>query len=316
MSLGSVISGIEPTLPGVPPSTPPSFKRPENALNKAGAAVASVVTLPAQGIALVNEGFARATNFIASALPSFPAAFQYSLALGGPHAHVAHPPSGPAPIPPTPITPFGPVMYGCNLQTLINNKPAARAGDMGVNPTCCGLPPMFEIYTGSSKVFIGGARAARVGDVTFHCKPVPSEAAAMRGAIAAAQKAMKVAMYGMMIGGFVATGLGAAGDAVESVKADDSDMAAAMALSAGMATAQMAADVMALAAAAMMGKDLCLPPGTPGVILGGSPNVLIGGFPMPPWMDIAKGLLKMVKGLRVRNRNRTNNSTQRSGAQH
>ncbi len=316
MSLGSVLSGIEPTLPGVPPATPPSFKRPENALHKVGSAIATVVSAPAAGIGLLNEGFARATNFVANALPPLPAAFQMSLAIGGPHAHIAHPPSGPAPIPPTPLLPVGPIMYGCNVQTLINNRPAARAGDMGLNPTCCGLPPMYEVYTGSSNVFIGGARAARVGDVTFHCKPVPSEAAVMRGAIATAQKAMKAAMWACMIGGFAATSLGVAGDVVEAVEADNSDMAAALAMSAAMATAQMANDVAALAAAALMGKDLCLPPGTPGVIMAGSPNVFIGGFPMPPWMDIAKGMLKMVKGLRVRNRNRTNNNTQRSGAQH
>ncbi|CAM2005877.1 PAAR domain-containing protein [Acanthopleuribacter pedis] len=318
MSAGSrMLSDIDPALPGVPPATPPSLKRPENALHKAGNAIATVVTAPAAAIGLLNEGFARATNFVASALPSQPAAFQTSLALGAPHAHIAHPPSGPAPIPPTPIPPVGPVTFGCCVQVLINGRPAARAGDMGVNPTCCGLPPMYEIYTGSSKVFIGGARAARVGDITFHCKPVPSEAAALRGAIATAQKAMRAAMMACMVGGFVATGLGVAGDIVESVEADNADMSAALALSAATATAQMANDVMALAAAAMMGKDPCLPPGTPGAIFAGSPDVWIGGFPMPPWMDIAKGLLKMVKGLRARNQNRSNtNGTTRVGAQH
>jgi hypothetical protein len=30
--------------------------------------------------------------------------------------------------------------------------------------------------------------------------------------------------------------------------------------------------------------------------------VLIGGFPMPSWMAIAKGLLKLVKGLRSRSK--------------
>ena len=60
-----------------------------------------------------------------------------------------------------------------------------------------------------------------------------------------------------------------------------------------MGAAQLAADIAAWAAAAAMGKDICVPPGTPGMILMGSPNVLVGGFPMPSWLNIAKGLLKI-----------------------
>jgi hypothetical protein len=52
----------------------------------------------------------------------------------------------------------------------------------------------------------------------------------------------------------------------------------------------------------LVGKDPCVPPGTPGMITTGSANVLIGGFPMPSWMAIAKGLLKLVKGLRAKRR--------------
>jgi hypothetical protein len=77
-------------------------------------------------------------------------------------------------------------------------------------------------------------------------------------------------------------------------------MASAMGMSAAMAAAQMAADAVAMAMGAAMGKDACIPPGTLGAITVGSPNVLIGGFPMPSWMAIAKGLLKLVKGLRNR----------------
>ncbi|CAM2007318.1 PAAR domain-containing protein [Acanthopleuribacter pedis] len=282
---------------GIPATPRPEpATRPTNALHDVANGINAVVTLPHQGIMLVNEGFAKATNVVAQALPSFPAATLGSLAIGAPHAHVAHPPSGPPPIPPTPLPSIGSVMLGTSVQVLINGMPAARSGDIGLAPTCCGLPPFFEITTGSSKVFIGGARAARAGDITFHCKPVPSSNPAARGAAAAAQKAMK----GLMFAGMAASALGAVGDGIEAVQADNSHMAAALGINAGMATAQLAADAAAMAATASMGKDLAVPPGTPGMITMGSPNVLIGGFPMPSWMDIAKGLLKLVKGLRSR----------------
>ena len=284
--------------------------RPTNALHAAASAVNSVLSLPAAPINLLNEGFATATNVIAQALPSFPAATLTSLAIGIPHAHPAHPPSGPPPVPPTPLPPIGPVMLGTCVSVLINSKPAARCGDLGFNPTCCGLPPIFEIFTGSSKVFIGGARAARVLDVTYHCKPVPPAGAAQRGTAAAMKTAMKVAaVAGAMaqkaaivaqVAGQVAQVASIAGDAVEALTVDDSAMSAALGMSAAMAAAQMAADAVAMAMGNAMGKDPCVPPGTLGAITVGSPNVLIGGFPMPSWMAIANGLLKLVKGLRSR----------------
>jgi uncharacterized Zn-binding protein involved in type VI secretion len=294
--------------PKQPPPSPPS--RPTNALHQFAGAVNSVIGIPNQAVNLLNEGFATATNAIAQALPSFPAATLLSLAVGIPHAHVAHPPSGPPPIPPTPLPPIGPVMLGTCVSVLINNKPAARCGDLGFNPTCCGLPPIFEVFTGSSKVFIGGARAARALDITYHCKPVPPAGAAARGTAAAMKTAMKAAMIAgaiaekammaVQIAGMAAQIASIAGDTIESVESDDAAMSAALGMSAAMAAAQMAADAVAMAMGAAMGKDPCVPPGTLGTIVMGSPNVLIGGFPMPSWMNIAKGLLKMVKGLKAR----------------
>ncbi len=191
------------------------------------------------------------------------------------------------------------------MQVLINGKPAARCGDIILNPTCCGLPPFGEVKTGSSNVFIGGARAARILDISMHCTPVPGGAGA-RAAASAARTAMNVAMKGMMIAGMAAQGLSAAGDAIEAVDADNAAMSAALGTSAAMTAAQMAADVAALAMAAAMGKDPCVPPGTPGVVtVPGATNVLIGGFPMPSWMDIAKGLMKGLKALRRRGRGRS-----------
>ena len=54
---------------------------------------------------------------------------------------------------------------------LLGGMPAARAGDIGISVTCGSLAPPFEVYTGSSNVFIGGARAARTLDFTKHCNP-------------------------------------------------------------------------------------------------------------------------------------------------
>lgn len=287
-------------LPVVQRPMPPT--RPTNALHQVAAGIGAVVSAPAQGINLLNTGFATATNSIAQVLPSFPAATLGMPALGLPHAHVAHPPSGPPPIPPTPMIPFGPIALGTSVQVLINGMPAARCGDIGFNPTCCGLPPLYEIFTGSSKVFIGGARAARMLDITFHCKPTPS--ADTRSAAASARTAMQTAMQaGMMamkVAGTVAQVAAIAGDTVEAVKTDDAAMSAALGMNAAMMAAQMAADMAARALSAAMGKDPCVPPGSMGTIIFGAPNVLIGGFPMPSWMAIARGLVKCVKGLRSR----------------
>jgi uncharacterized Zn-binding protein involved in type VI secretion len=249
---------------------------------------------------LLNTGFASLTAPVAQLFPALPAATMGTMALGVPHAHPAHPPSGPPPVPPTPIPPLGSVLFGCTVQVLINGRPAARCGDLGLNPTCCGLPPVFEVFTGSSSVLIGGSRAARVTDVTYHCKPTPPAGAAQRGAAAALKTAMKAAM----VAGMAAQALNIAGDAIEAVEADNSAMSAALGLNAAMMAAQMAADAIAMAMGAAMGKDPCVPPGTPGVLMPAmaSTNVLIGGFPMPSWMEIAKGLLKLVKGLLRRGR--------------
>jgi uncharacterized Zn-binding protein involved in type VI secretion len=263
-----------------------------------------VVSAPGRAVDLLNTGFATATNALSQALPAQPAARLGSLAVGLPHAHVAHPPGGPLPV--VPVPPAGSVLLGTCVSVLINGTPAARCGDLGVNPTCCGLPPLFEVATGSSKIFIGGGRAARQMDVTWHCKPASggagARAAAMaaRAAVAAAMKA--AAMKLLAAGNVVAQAASIAGDAVEAARADDPALSAAMAQSAGFAAAQMANDAAAMAAAAAMGKDQpCIPPtGTPGALMSGSSSVMIGGFPMPAWTNVARGLLKAVRAARAR----------------
>ena len=261
-------------------------------------AIGAVAGLPMKGVNLLNEGFASATNFIADALPSFPAATLMSVAIGIPHAHTLHPPSGPPPIPPTPLPPIGPIMFGTSVQVLINGLPAARCGDLGLNPTCCGLPPIFEVFTGSSKVFIGGKRAARALDITYHCKPSPPAGAAERGGAAALKTAMKAAMIAGIVAQIAAIG-GAIVDSEDPLNSPA--MQSALGMSAGLMAAQLASDAIAMAMGAVMGKDVCVPPGTLGAItLNTSSNVLIGGFPMPSWMSIAQGLLKLVGGLSPR----------------
>ena len=282
---------------------PQAPERPRNALHDIGEGVGRVVGAPMVAVDALNTGFAQATSAIAQVFPSMPAATLGSLTVGGPHAHTLHPPSGPLPIPPTPIPPVGVITAGVSVQVLINGQPAARCGDIIVNPTCCGLPPFGEVKTGSSNVFIGGARAARLLDITMHCTPVPAGATA-RAAAGAARTGMGAAAKAMMavqVAGMAAQGLQAAGDAVEAVEADNASMSAALGQSSAMMTAQLAADAVAMAMAMAMGKDLCVPPGTPGaVVVPGSANVLIGGFPMPSWMDIARGLMRAVRRLRAR----------------
>jgi uncharacterized Zn-binding protein involved in type VI secretion len=286
--------------PAAPPApTPPA--RPGDPLKTLSTGISTVAGLPSKPVEMLNEGFAVLTAPLAAVLPSFPAATLGCLALGLPHAHPAHPPSGPPPVPPTPIPPMGPILFGCCVSVLIGGMPAARAGDLGLSATCCGLPPVFEVFTGSSKVFIGGSRAARMLDMTFHCKPTPPAGAAKRGMIAAMQKAAGAATAAAGKAAKVAGALNIAGDAANAVAAaaaGDAAAAAAQGMAAGVAAAQMAADAIAMAMGAAMGKDPTVPPGTLGAITNGVPTVLIGGFPMPSWTEVAKGLGKLAKGIR------------------
>src|SRR5262249_25886010 len=107
--------------------------------------------------------------------PALPAVRVLDLELGFPHAH-NHPPNfAPPAIPvPVPLPSAGPVLpipYVSGAATvLINGMPAARCGDMGLGIWCGGYFPLFEIFLGSSSVWVEGARAARVGlDITKHC---------------------------------------------------------------------------------------------------------------------------------------------------
>ncbi|NNK63382.1 MAG: hypothetical protein HKO98_09215 [Gemmatimonadetes bacterium] len=105
--------------------------------------------------------------------PAFPALRVMDMDIGLPHGHT-HPPNlvPPAPmvfLPSTgPIIPI-PFLSGAT-RTLINGLPAGRCGDMGLGVWCGGYFPMYEVFLGSSSVWIEGARAGRLlVDVTRHC---------------------------------------------------------------------------------------------------------------------------------------------------
>ncbi len=250
---------------------------------------------------------AKLTNGISAALGPFPAATMLSMALGVPHAHIKHPPSGPPPLPPIPLPPLGPIMLGNCIQVLINSKPAARCGDFGLNPTCCGIVPplsaMYEIMTGSSNVYIGGSRAARVGiDITMHCKPGggAGKAASAAAKMSKLQKVAAVAAKVASVASKVAAVAKVAGDYAQAEADDNAAMASAVALNAAMTAAQMAADAIAMALSKQMGTDQpeVPPTGTPGMILNGAATVMIGGLPLPSFAKVADALGNRVKGLK------------------
>ncbi len=162
-----------------------------------------------------------------------------------------------------------------------------------------GLPPAwFRIKTGSSNVFIGGARAARLLDICKACKNIPDPPDIPAGKVMAAiGKAAGVASSAMAVAGVVAGGLGIAADVAEMAVEDDGAVAAGKALSAAMASVQMAADAAKMAVEKMMWKDPTLPPtGSMGAVIDPSHAlVLIGGFPMINIPDPVGALLNRLK---------------------
>lgn len=247
----------------------------------------------------LDVGFANLTAPLAAITPSLPAATIASPYIGTPHAHPTHPPSGPPPVPPTPCPSLGSVLLGVSPRVLINSMPAARCEDIGLAPSCCGLPPAwFKITTGSSNVFIGGARAARLGDICKACKNIPDPPPISAGkAMAAIGKAAAVASEVIAVAGVVGGALGIAADVAEAATEDDAAMAAAKALSAAMASVQMAADAAKMAVEKTMWKDPTVPPtGSIGAIIDPShATVLIGGFPMINIPDPVSALLNRLK---------------------
>ena len=222
--------------------------------------VTGLVGAPAQ---IIDSAFAGLTAPIAALFPSMPAITLLGMHLGSLHAHT-HPPSLIPPAPPIPLPSIGMVVGSGAISVLGGGMPLARAGDIGISVTCGSLAPPFEIFTGSSNVFVGGARAARILDITKHCNPT-------------SMGPFDIAM------GVAGVAAGAAG---------------AVAANSAAAAAQAAADAAVLAIKLLCGKDPGLPPGM-GCLLGPPvPTVLIGGFPCPPIGDMVIGaLMKALKSV-------------------
>jgi uncharacterized Zn-binding protein involved in type VI secretion len=69
--------------------------------------------------------------------------------------------------PADPLTVMGPITTGSS-HVLVNGRPAARVGDVGVHAACAGSNT-FKIIHGDSQVLIDGRPAAEIGDATQHC---------------------------------------------------------------------------------------------------------------------------------------------------
>jgi uncharacterized Zn-binding protein involved in type VI secretion len=69
--------------------------------------------------------------------------------------------------PACPHSAIGPITTG-SPDVLVNGKPAARQGDLGMHAVCCG-PNLFSIAKGSPTVYVNGKPFARMNDKTDHC---------------------------------------------------------------------------------------------------------------------------------------------------
>ncbi len=240
-------------------NAPPPEQGAAGAVAHGLGAVTGLVGAPTQ---LIDTAFASLTAPIAALFPAMPAITLLGMHLGMLHTHT-HPPSLVPPAPPIPLPSIGMLVGSGSMSVLGCGMPLARAGDIGISVTCGSLAPPFEVFTGSSNVFVGGARAARILDITKHCDPT----------------AMGPFGIAMSAAGIAA---GAAG---------------AIATNGAALAAQAAADAAVLALKLLCGKDPGLPPGV-GALLGPPlPTVMIGGFPCPPIGDMVMGAL--MRGLKA-----------------
>ncbi len=184
--LGMFNSMTSPVVGSPPSAIPQAMSQGWDGVSNAAAQVGQ-----AQGaLATVGAVFGTLTAFeqmlsmavSAIPFPAFPAVRIMDMDVGLPHAH-SHPPNLVPPAPPVPLPSTGPVIpipfLSGATKSLINGMPAARCGDMGLGIWCGGYFPMYEIFLGSSNVWVEGARAARLGvDITKHCiftSPKPSD---------------------------------------------------------------------------------------------------------------------------------------------
>lgn len=158
----------------------------------------------------IEQGLSSLLSFIP--FPALPAVHVLNFDVGLPHTH-AHPPNLIPPAPPIPLPSTGPVIpipiLSGAANVLINGLPAARCGDMGLGIWCGGYCPIYEIFLGSSSVWLEGARAARVGvDITKHCTMFDAGAGATIGFTISASS--NVSVGGIPMPSLTSMALGAA----------------------------------------------------------------------------------------------------------
>lgn len=131
----------------------------------------------------VKYGIAYALSFPSSLIPSQPAATFGTNHLGfHTHNHLFLSPT-PAPAPIF-LPSIGPIILKTITNVHINGLSAATEGSLGIAITCGGFVPIFTVKTGSSSVFTGGERAARVADLTTPCESLTSDPPADNFALA------------------------------------------------------------------------------------------------------------------------------------
>ena len=274
--------------------TPPN---PEHgALGVAQSVLGGVLGLVGAPFDLMDTGIAMAANAVFGNGVALPALTLGAMHVGSMHGHL-HPPSLIPPAPMVPLPSLGVAQLASCASVLIGGMPAIRAGDMGVALTCVSLAPVFEIGTGSSNVFIGGARAGRAMDLTLHCNPMGGGAFMIGMAVAGAALGVLGAATSAMDSSASSDAEAAASAAGDAAAAEAAGAAAAgQALGAATSAAQAALDVAALALMLMCGKDPGVGPGI-GMMVPLQAKVLIGGVPIPNWLDMAKDLFKAARRL-------------------
>lgn len=237
----------------------------------------------------IQPALARSTR--ALALPPAAAVTVGALAIGLPHAHPAHPPY-------VPLVPLGPVVLGFSNGVLIGGMPAVLNGALGVSPTCCGVSPYYEVFTGSANVVIEGERAVRMLDLTLHCQaaPRPGRHPRLRRTLRGAQQVLLGEHKVEDVADFAEQNAAAA-DALRSAQDYPAGREAAMesvTMARTSELAEKAQDQLGEAMSSLMGLDPAAPAGTPGVLVEGVANVLIGGLPMPSSSSLVRGLLRLL----------------------
>jgi uncharacterized Zn-binding protein involved in type VI secretion len=176
--------------------------------------------------------------------------------------------------------------------------PAVLNGALGVSPTCCGVSPYYEVFTGSANVLIEGERAVRMLDLTFHCQAAPRSGRhpRLRRTLHGAQHALHGEHKVEDVADFAEQNAAAAG-ALRSARDCPAEREAAVEAVTMARTgelAERAQDQLGEAMSSLMGLDPAAPAGTPGVLIEGAANVLIGGLPMPSGSAVVRGLLRLL----------------------